>query len=92
MHTNSLTAYQSLNSAHRREIIAQAYADHGRMTDRELCAILGFRDMNNVRPRVTDMIHDGVLVEVATVKDPLTRRPVRVVSLRTEPQQLEMAI
>ena len=47
---------------------------------------LGFTDMNSVRPRISDLIKAGVLMEYDTVRDHVTGKLVRRV-MRARGQQ-----
>ena len=80
MHQNSYRAYneehEKLNK--REKLILDAFAGKGfMMTDREVMAVLGFHDMNMVRPRITSLLEKGLLVEGCTVKCKTTGRQVR---------------
>jgi hypothetical protein len=90
MHANSREAYQTLDVGRRQAIVRGAYAGHGAMTDRQLCAVLGFSDMNAVRPRITELVIAGQLIECGKVRDTETGRKVRV--CRLAPKQLEMQL
>jgi hypothetical protein len=92
MHQHSLDAYRALDVGTRRAFVLQSYADHGPLTDRAVCASLGYDDMNAVRPRISELVKQGSLVECGTVRDDLTRRMVRTCRLRVEPKQLDLAI
>lgn len=46
-------------------------------TDRQMMHILGFTDMNSVRPRITELTDTGYLVEVDSVRDEVTGKTVR---------------
>ncbi|NLF40951.1 hypothetical protein GX586_16025 [bacterium] len=85
-----MRAFRSLDSGGRRAIILRAFSEHGAMTDRVLCAVLGFSDMNAVRPRVTELVHAGQVIEERTVCDEVTGRRVRL--CRLAPAQLELAV
>ena len=50
------------------------------MTDRDVKCLLGFADMNAVRPRITELIESGLLRECGRVKDAVTGKMVRVVN------------
>jgi DNA-binding Lrp family transcriptional regulator len=54
---------------------------HPRSTDREIMRGLGFVEPNSVRPRVTELIDAGALVEVAAKQCPYTLKTVRIVDL-----------
>jgi len=49
------------------------------MTDREVAEALLFDDMNAVRPRITELVQAGSLVEVGSKQDTETGRTVRLV-------------
>lgn len=82
MHPNSLKAYaeEKPKLLNRREAIMENVRQCGPGTDRQIRDRMGFTDMNQVRPRITELIDKGKLVETKTVKDPSTGKSVRVVS------------
>lgn len=53
----------------------------GPCTDRQIKEHLGMSDMNAVRPRVTELVKLGLLVECGSVTDASTRKTVRQVRL-----------
>lgn len=63
---------------------------HGRATDRECMAGLGFREPNQVRPRITELIAGEWLEEVADVKCPVTGVRVRIVDVKGPPPVLPL--
>ena len=69
----------------REQQILQAMRHLGAALDREVLEHLGYVDMNSVRPRITELIRDGVLEEVRDVADPTTGKTVRVLRLTTQP-------
>jgi hypothetical protein len=75
------------NSRHRPDFgdrmrqIIDWLQEHGPATDRQLCYGLGFRDMNAVRPRVTELLDSFRLREVGETKDELTGRTVRLIAI-----------
>jgi len=75
MHANSLEAWRGLDLGKRQAMVLAEY-DAPR-TDREVADRLGFADPNRVRPRVTELVKAGVLVEVGKVKE--NGRAVRLV-------------
>lgn len=93
-HRNSLEAFYAgrddLFSRRETEIL-KTFVQHGTMTDRDVCDALGFRDMNRVRPRITELIKSGLLEEIGDVQDVETNRKVRLVRIvpLTNPQQLQ---
>lgn len=93
IHQNSIDSFHALDRETRRKIILGVYEKHGRpLTDRQVAEDLGFNDLNSVRPRISEMIDDGVLVEVGKIKDFLTRVNVRLVRIKmpTEKNQQEL--
>lgn len=92
IHPNSYQAYHSINKSQRRHIIQRIYEVYGSLTDRQVCDILGFRDLNSVRPRISEMIDDGVLVECGNKKDEITHKTVRLVKINTSNNQFELGI
>lgn len=75
MHANSLAAWRELDPTPMEAKVLAAYT--GPMTDREVMAKLGTVDPNHVRPRVTELVKAGVLVEVGKRKE--NGRAVRLV-------------
>ena len=56
----------------------------GPMTARCLMQVLGYSDMNAVRPRLTELTQAGLIYEAGVLYDPLTRRNVTVWALKEE--------
>jgi chromosome condensin MukBEF MukE localization factor len=88
MHINSINAYHEElpKLSKRASVIYNFFANtHSRLerfyTDRQVKTILGFNDMNQVRPRITELIKLGLLEEVGKTKCPITCKMVRVVNL-----------
>lgn len=46
-------------------------------TDRDLAEKLGFADLNAVRPRITELIELGLVVEMPSIACPVTGKTVR---------------
>lgn len=85
MHVNSLAAFYEGKSeffSQREQQILRAYTQLGRASDRDVCNLLGFRDLNAVRPRITELIEDGVLEESGGQQCPVTGKLVRVVRIK----------
>lgn len=83
MHTHSLEAYRELRlslPARKSEILG-AVRRLGTATDRGIAAWLDYADLNQVRPRVTELIAAGLLVELKATRCPVTGKTVRVVAL-----------
>lgn len=84
-HANSLDAHSSMERVlvgRRAEIVAWL-RNHGPATDREIVTGLYYQgaDMDLVRPRVTELLDAGVLIEAGNIRDPVTDRIVRRTSL-----------
>lgn len=94
MHENSLKAHAEiadLISGRRGEVYRWIEA-HGAATDREVMAGLGYRDMNACRPRLSELISDGLLVEVGARRCPVTGKTVRVVGIPKREGQMRLVL
>lgn len=91
MHRNSLDCYQAEEAklSARAQAIYDYLERHGPRTDRQLMREMGFQDMNAIRPRVTELIDAGKLMELQSVRCEVTRKTVRRVDLR-RPRQMEL--
>ena len=82
MHRNSIAAFDALPlSKRQREALAALAALGGRATDRQLARQMGTEDCNRARPRVTELLKAGVLVEFGDVPDGVSGKMVRMVML-----------
>jgi hypothetical protein len=81
VHANSRAAYASGRLDHfprrAREILAIFERATKPLTDREVMIELGRSDPNAVRPRITELVEAGVLVELDPVVDLATGKRVR---------------
>lgn len=91
VHDNSIAAYR----AQERKLSARAVAvlawvtEQGPRTDREVAYGMGFgENLNAVRPRITELIERGSLLEVCNVKCPVTGKTVRKVDIRRPRQEV----
>lgn len=85
IHANSHESFKNLSRDKRRQRILsiyQASAGVECFTDRQICRMLGFEDLNAVRPRISEMVKEGLLFEAGKIKDELTKTSVRLVRLR----------
>ena len=86
MHKNSRESYEQCKKDNDFRKMIWAIARHydvqrGKaFTDREVKRIMMYSDMNDVRPKITKLIKDGLLKEVGTIVDPDTNRKVRKVT------------
>lgn len=83
VHEHSIEAYHSETAKlSRRAVAILAWLElHGPSTDREIVYGMGFSDMNCVRPRVTEAVEAGELVEVGEKRCSVTGKMVRLVDL-----------
>ena len=83
IHEHSIAAYHEEGEklSRRAARILDWLELHPGKTDREVMLGLGFSDMNSVRPRVTELVDVGALVEVAAKRCPVTGKTVRIVDL-----------
>jgi len=83
MHINSRAAHilicQTLPA--RKSEVYGAVLTLACATDRDVAALLGYADLNRVRPRITEMLGEGTLIERDSRRCPVTHRMVRTVSL-----------
>jgi hypothetical protein len=96
IHPNSVAAYWQgrldLFGKRHQQVLRALRAARGPLTDREVMIALGFGEPNAVRPRITELIDAGVLVEVDSVECPMTRKRVRRVKAATRSVHAEFAL
>lgn len=87
-HISSLEAHDASGAAigERRRMVLEWVRGHGPCTDREIRnGLFGERaDMNAVRPRVSELLNAGELIERGRVPDAATGRLVRRVDVRRD--------
>lgn len=54
----------------------------GPMTARCVMQVLGYSDLNSVRPRLTELVHDGIVEETGVLWDEVSKRNVSVYALK----------
>lgn len=89
IHDNSMMAYSDVKpelSGRRKDIYLAMKGTSKKCTDREIKELMGFGDMNAVRPRITELIKFGYIEEVGSVKCPVTNQTVRQVMIINEGQ------
>ncbi len=76
MHDNSLTAYRAEEPKLSKRICAilDWLRQNGAATDRQVG-----ENLNAVRPRISECVKDGILVEVTNAECPVTHKLVRKV-------------
>jgi predicted HTH transcriptional regulator len=84
IHDNSIQAYRAEETklSRRADAVLAWITRHGPHTDREVMEGMGFREPNAVRPRITELIESGRLMEVGNVRCPVTGKSVRRVDIR----------
>ena len=82
MHENSLLAHREERDAgkfsKRYKLVLDILANH-QFSDRDIRERTPYQDMNAIRPRVTELIHMGILRECGSKVDPQTGKRVRIV-------------
>ncbi len=92
IHDNSIEAYQTLDGLNKRcRMVVSALDDLGVATDRGIKDYLKLPDMNNVRPRVTELLKLGLLVECGDEVCDVTNKTVRRVR-RAQPNRNQMEL
>ena len=92
IHPHTLESYflgKAKFKTRQREILRFLIHRGKPFTDRELMIELGFFEMNQVRPRITELLRIGAILEVGKTKCPVTRRTVRKVAA---PKQLQLQL
>lgn len=80
IHINSKMSFRELQETlgKRQGKILQAVTSMKKLvTDRQVKNLLGLEDMNQVRPRISELLRLGVLKEGTPIKCPTTNRLVR---------------
>lgn len=92
IHPNSLAAFHSEEPrlSKRASAILAWITEAGPRTDRQIAYGMGFgENLNAVRPRCSELIQAGLLMEVCSRKCPVTGKTVRVVDVRRA-RQIEL--
>lgn len=92
VHANSIECFHASEAklSKRAADVLAWITEHGPRTDRQVAYGMGFgENLNAVRPRITELIEAGALMEVCNTRCPVTKKTVRVVDLR-RPRQLEL--
>lgn len=91
MHINSLNANKSVKRLEAYRAILDVYNRGGSYTDRQVKEILHKDDMNCIRPRVTELIDMGELIEFGKVKDEYSGKTVRECK-RSRPDAVQLEL
>ena len=82
IHENSREAYNELDLGKRQKDVLEVFKGYpGPWTDRAVMKALHRGDMNQVRPRITELITMRLLEEKGKTRDYWTGRTVRLVGL-----------
>jgi hypothetical protein len=83
VHSNSLATFRAEEHRFSRRAVAvrEWIREHGPHTDRQVMQGMGFREPNAVRPRITELVDAGELIEVRNTRCPETGKTVRVVDV-----------
>jgi hypothetical protein len=87
-HANSIACYYSERGfGERAQKVLALFQEHplSAYTDREVMVLLGFSDMNAVRPRLSELIDAGELLEIGKKPCAVTGKNVRLVKLAPKP-------
>lgn len=79
IHANSRESFHGFDHDSREAQVLRVFVEmpqHGH-TDRQIAAVLGFKDLNAVRPTITRLTDLGYLYELCHVQCPETNRRVR---------------
>lgn len=78
IHKNSAESNRLTDKATRRDQVLSVYRTLGASTDREVAEGLGFPEMNQVRPTITTLLDEGLLIECGSTHCFTTDRTVRL--------------
>lgn len=82
-HINSVLSNLATDHESRESQVLAAYKRIGDpATDRQIAAVLGYADMNTVRPSITRLVYDGILKQTASVRCKVTGRSVRACEIK----------
>ena len=94
IHANSVASIRVLKVGGRHNRILQIFHIHesktghsAALTDRQVKELGGFQDLNEARPRITELLSEeygGRLIEIGSIPDPTTHKMVRVTRLAKE--------
>lgn len=96
IHDNSIDAYYQEKpklGGRRRKIIEVFFKEGSSLSDRQVLNRLKLHDMNQVRPRITELVNEGYLEELGHIKDAVTDKKVRTCRIiNNKPEQIEMEV
>jgi predicted HTH transcriptional regulator len=80
----SIQAYKYLDLSKRNKVIFEGFQEYGNCTSREMMNYLGFIEPNQVRPRISEMVGEGVLVELYKRECSISGKTVMVFGVNNE--------
>jgi len=96
LHKNSMEAYEELRNSlnYRQDRILALIERKPHSTDREILLAHGGTEMNQVRPRITELIEKELVQESGNRICPTTKRKVRTLKAidYNNPAQMNLAI
>jgi|11BtaG_2_1085332.scaffolds.fasta_scaffold07458_6 hypothetical protein len=86
IHKNSKLSYEEIKHSlgDRQRAVLEAVEYLRVATDRDVLNYLCLNDMNQVRPRITELIKKGVVQEIGNVRCTTTDRQVRQIKILKE--------
>lgn len=83
IHINSREAFDEIRDkvTDRQKHIIRVVEKYPNSTDRDVLNELGWHDMNMVRPRITELVQRGLLVESGAMLCGITNRKCRTLKL-----------
>ncbi len=79
IHANSHAAWRTLDIGMRQAAVLDVYREASEpLTDRQVGDRLGLTDLNGCKPRITELVRLGHLIERGSAKDAVTGRSVRL--------------
>lgn len=90
MHSNSIAAYYGTQAllSKRAAAVLEFLQQCGPATDRQVMLGLGFSEPNSVRPRITELMEAGLVIETGSTRCTTTGKTVRLVDVQRNPQGL----
>lgn len=79
VHANSRASFAALDVNERQSLVMAAYLlANAPLTDRDVARRIGTTELNDVRPRVSELVGKSLLWECGSVKCEVSGRKVRV--------------
>lgn len=88
IHENSTLSYDQQKIKGKTEVFRRKVwelLNKGLFTDREVMTVLNENDVNNIRPEITRLKQDGLVIEKGKIICPITRKRVRISTATENP-------